>query len=195
MYNKKFTNGRRELRGKLVLFLICLVFALPVSAQTLTGGVEYTEEAARVTAFDGVPLKDKTFTAMRYYFTGYISNDVKTLGEIKARFWGVFSFTDYAVVYKDQPNITYYYEKKGNNKVSTINAYNIAENNEKFPFREIKYNAQQELMSIIFNVSPEESYMFNAQGDLIGYRKGDKGGGKANNSSAKIKYKLIYSAP
>lgn len=180
-----------KMRGKLVIFFCLFALCLPVSAQTLQGGVTYTEETARQTAFEGVhkycPFPNvEAFN--RSLFVGSINkNDVLSIQEFNTKLAKIIPFNVIAVAYKDNPNYVYYYEKQ-NKGYKGLAVEIIIGNN--YPVKTVKYDAKTgKLLSIGLTTSPYDDFAFDADGNLVGHWKGDK---EILNKTAKRK--VIYSA-
>lgn len=177
-----------KMRGKLIILFTLLCFSLPCQAITLQGGVQYTEEQARQEAFEGV----KTFDALsvigvfepRYYFNLNVTNDVLVVAKGNVKLLKVINYELYTVVYKDNPNKEYIYEKgKEKNKLVAT----IIKTNDKM----IKYSPNGELLSIEYTLG-NESFVFNSSGKLIGHWQGSQGKELEHNLDAKID--IMYSA-
>lgn len=156
---------------KLIILLFCLIFlALPCFALTLEGGVTYTEETARVEAFEGVS-KYLTFpnkeSFRRSLFLAQINYDnVFAAAEFKSKLYGIIPYKTLCVIYKDDTNRKYYYEKTSKGfKCVAIDIQIVSEN---YPIKTVKYLANTgSLLSIIYSVSPYEDFVFDADGNLI----------------------------
>ena len=175
---------------KIILLFIFLLFCLPSQATTLHGGVEYTDQQARQEAFDGV----KSFDALsvigvfepRYYFNLNALNDVLVVAKTKTKLLKVINYELYTVVYKNNPNKEYIYEKgKEKNKLlATITKTN---------YKHLKYSPNGELLSIEY-FAGNDSFLYNPQGELIGHWKGLNGKEFEYNLKSKMEI-MYYAAP
>lgn len=185
-----------KMRGKLVIFFCLLALCLPVSAQTLKGGVTYTEETAKKEAFKGVKPLSIVYSVgwenPKYFFDLKAQNDVMGIAKNNPRLKGIpLPFSLYSVVYKDEPNKEYiyskYYGKYGKYRVlATITSVN----NSTYPQKYLKYDRYGHLLSIEFNTG-KESFIYDVNGKLIGHWKGNIG--KTMDNNLKINQKIIYS--
>lgn len=183
-----------KMRGKLIIFFCLLALCLPVSAQTLQGGVTYTEETARKEAFEGVKPLSIVYSVgwenPKYFFDLKAQNDVMGIAKNNPRLKGIpLPFNLYSVVYKDEPNKEYIYSKYyGKYRIlATITSVN----NSAYPQKYLKYDRYGNLLSIEFNTG-KESFIYDVNRKLIGHWKGNSG--KTIDNNLKINQKIIYSA-
>lgn len=165
-----------KMRGKLVIFFCLLALSLPVSAQTLQGGVTYTEETARQTAFEGVykycPFPDTKAFNRSLFVASINKNDVISIQEFNTKLLKTIPFNVIAVIYKDTPNYVYYYEKQ--NKGYKGLAIEII-SGDSYPVKTVKYDAKTgKLLSVGLTTSPYDDFSFDADGKLLAHWKGDK---------------------
>lgn len=183
-----------KMRGKLVIFFCLLALCLPVSAQTLQGGVSYTEETARQEAFEGVkPLSivySVGWESPKYFFDLKAQNNVIGIPKSNPRVKGIpLPFSFYSVIYEDEPNKEYIYTKYYDKYriLATISG----DINSPYPQKYLKYDRYGHLLSIEFNTG-YESFVYDAKGKLIAHWQGNKG--KTVDDKIKIKQNIIYSA-
>lgn len=183
-----------KMRGKLVVFFCLLALCMPVSAETLQGGVTYTEKTARQTAFEGVrPLSivySVGWESPKYFFDLKAQNDVIGIAKGKSKLCGIpLPFSLYSVIYKDEPNKEYIYSKyNGKYRVLATISGDV---NSSYPQKYLKYDRYGHLLTIEFNTG-YESFIYDAKGKLIGHWQGNAG--KTINNNLKMNQKIIYSA-
>ena len=170
----KFIKELREKAKALVLFLCLLTFMLPCCALTLEGGVSYTEETARVEAFEGVS-KYLTFpnkeSFRRSLFVGQIDyNNVAKILNYKATYI-IKPIKVTGIVYKDEPDKIYgYIHKKNGYQCICVQVIEGAE----FPKKTRNYFPKTgELMSIGL-VTETQEFKFDTNGKLQGYWENGK---------------------
>ena len=160
---------------KLIILLICFIFlAVPCFALTLEGGVTYTEETARVEAFEGVS-KYLTFpnkeSFRRSLFIGQIDyNNVAKILNYKATYI-IKPIKVTGIVYKDEPDKIYgYIHKKNGYQCICVQVIEGAE----FPKKTRNYFPKTgELMSIGL-VTETQEFKFDTNGKLQGYWENGK---------------------
>lgn len=179
-----------KMRGKLVILFVLLCFCLPCQAITLHGGVQYTQEQARQEAFKNVLKYNKMYLGTSKYYYNEMNENILQVQKFKAKFMKIIPFTWLCITYKDEPNKAFYYEKQ-NNKYKLV-AYEITEKSNNYPIKTIKYNAVGDLMTIVLDVAPNDSYVYNKDGKLVGRWLGTKGTEYTTNT--KITRELMYSA-
>lgn len=171
-----FLNEIKEKAKKgLLIALFCLfTLALPTFALTLEGGVSYTEETARVEAFEGV-AKFLTFpNTDSFYRSLYVSqinydNVLKVLNYKASYFGKPYKIT--GIVYKDEPNKMYGYIKK--HKGYECFCVQVTEGKE-YPQKIRNYYAKTgELMSVGL-VTETQEFKYDAEGKLHGYWENGK---------------------
>lgn len=180
-----------KMRGKLVIFFCLLTLCMPVSAQTLQGGVTYTEETARQTAFEGVnkycPFPNVKAFNRSLFVAAIDNNDVISIQEFNTKLAKAIPFKVTAVIYKDNPNYVYYYEKQ--NKGYKGLAVEVI-SGDSYPVKTVKYDAKTgKLLSVGLTTSPDDDFSFDADGKLLAHWKGNK---EIMNKIGKRK--IIYSA-
>ena len=187
-----------KMRGKLILLLCLFMLGLPTLAEPLKATVSYTEENARIEAFEGVrPLSIKYAVGWddpKYYFDLNAKNDnVVCVEEYTAKFMNLIPFKWVGVLYKDEQKKVYVYEKTGNTyKLVTT------ETIEKLPnglIRSLSYSQDGHLMSIslIFDLERKETFVFDENKKTIAHWIGEHG--YDIRTKTDITSKIIYSAP
>lgn len=144
--------------------LICLILLLSTITATysftLEGGVSFTVESARIEAFNGIKYKID-INNHKQYFTDQNFQENKRLIDKKKfktrdRLLTVFSSDGaYAITYKSNKNISYYYDISGRLK------YVDYKLNETYPIKYIIYNIKGDLDSVVLDVGHNEQFMFD----------------------------------
>lgn len=180
------------MRNKVILLFCLFMIGLPTIAEPLKATVAYTEENARIEAFEGVsmwcPYPDVQ-SFQRSLFVASINNDdVLEIQEFNSKLFKIIPFKTIAIVYKDLPNFVYHYEKTQNGYKGVAIDVLIVDKN--YPIKTIKYNAKTgKLASVILSISEDEDFIFDADKKPIGHWVGDK------EYTTNMTRKLIYSAP
>ena len=150
---------------KILITILLIMSILPAAAKTLTGGVVYTVESAREAAFEGIEYEISMEPFKKYMKDpGFIAaaNTEGGKPRVSKRGRRVEYFSDggYAVRYRNNLLLAFYYDKKG--VLIAIETGNL----QKFPFVSRKYKARGLLIHSILNVSKTEAYMYNADKKL-----------------------------
>ena len=183
-----------KMRGKLILLLCLFMLGLPTLAEPLKATVTYTEENARIEAFEGVrPLSIKyavSWDDPKYYFDLNAKNDVYAIQETTARFLKIIPFKMIDVVYKDELNKAYTYEKV--NGHYRLLATETSEQLKNGTIRSLKYDGDGHLLSVslTLDLEKEEVFVFDENKKIIGHWIGEKE--HIDKTSTR---KIIYSAP
>jgi len=161
---------------KIILAVLFVLLVMPVGAQTLNCGVEYTTESVRQIAFDGIAYKinkdeyinpnmsDPNSTMNQYALKNGITFPDRELQEFKAK-----GFKAYSVTYKASPYYSFIY-------LSPINSLifiDITENKNSFPCKTLKYDYKGNLYSVWVNVDYRDNYGYDKNGNLISHCKDD----------------------
>lgn len=183
-----------KMRGKLILLLCLFMLGLPTLAEPLKATVSYTEENARIEAFEGVrPLSIKYAVGWddpKYYFDLNAKNDVYAIQETTARFLKIIPFKMLDVVYKDELNKAYTYEKvNGHYRLIATETFEQLKNG---TIRSLKYDRDGHLLSVslTLDLEKEETFVFDENKKIIGHWIDEKE--HINKTSTR---KIIYSAP
>lgn len=150
------------------LFLLFLIFCttLPVFAQTLSGGVEYSIEDARIELKNNIPTVDFLLTTKNYTDTNYIENYsalLKGATKFNDRTLAIFSDKTYAINYNNDKKHVWYYDANGNLINVEIKSSTI------YPYKTYKFNPDGELVNMTMRVSEDETFIFNPFGKLLGH--------------------------
>ena len=156
-----------------ILVISMMMFALPLEAKTLKGGVKYTVKQAREEAFANVEYSlPQSIIKANLTDPNYKENKKAIkLGatELKDRYIQHFSGGEYALAYKNNMYIVYYY--KCNGELDTIEKRESLQ----APMRSFRYNIKGNLEEISLFLTPDNTYIFNINGELRYHWIGDKG--------------------
>ena len=156
----------------LYLFVLLIFLYMPAFSQTLTGGLEYTIDKARIVAFDNSPMrisKDEFKANLNdpffYSNTGFIKGKIS---EVMARkvvpFYDNNKLCFYGVQYNNDKSKKYYYSLKGN-----LLKVDICYDNGQYPYKAISYNSKGKLITVHLAISDTESFLFDSNKNLIGH--------------------------
>ena len=162
------------MKKTILTFLIALFIAMPVSALTLQGGIEYTVDSARIEAFNNI---EKTISIdsfshdltdfLQYSNIENIKNGIFKLNAGYSRRLLPFynnngKLVAYGVCYDNNPERVLYYSTLG--KLIKME-YNP--NPDTYPHKNIAYDPKGRLYTVSLYVAPGELYNFDKNGDLI----------------------------
>ena len=155
-----------------IIIITSLFFAYPAGAKTLKGGVKYTVKQAREEAFANVEYTlPQSIIKANLTDPNYKENQKAIkLGatELPDRSIGYFSDGGYAIIYKNNKYIVYYYKENGK-------LYSIEKRESLIaPTKSFDYNVEGKLESITLILSPVDMYIFNLKGELKGHWVGNK---------------------
>ncbi len=146
------------------ILFISLIFN---AGYTLNGGVSYTVNSARQISFANVAIHINIKEYKNYLSDKNHIKNKKILNKNKTKYKNRYltSFSDgsYAVTYKNNIKISYYYNPNG--KLELID-FNIGKD---YPSKRIGYDIKGELNSITLDVSKEEQFVFNKNKKLIAH--------------------------
>ena len=148
----------------LVLLLILNLFSF-ANATTLTGGIKYTQEDARLELQHNKPSANFVLNAeaIDSNYDQNIGALLKGITKLNDRTLAKFSDGSYGVNYYNDPTHVYYYDKSG----TLINAE--IKTSLEYPYRTYKYAPDGELVTMTMRVSEEETFIFNPHGKLLGH--------------------------
>ena len=156
-----------------IIIITSLFFAYPAGAKTLKGEVKYTVKQAREEAFANVEYSlPQSIIKANLTDPNYKENKKAIkLGavELKDRYIEHYSDGGYALAYKNNMYIVYYY--KGNGELDTIEKRESLQT----PMRSFRYNIKGNLEEISLFLTPDNTYIFNINGELQYHWIGDKG--------------------
>lgn len=148
----------------ILLFLLSTI--LCTEAQTLTGGVKYSVDDARIELRQNIPEADFVLTSQHDIDINTDENQnalLKGITKLNDRTLGLFSDGTYAINYNSDPKHVYYYDKNGaiiNIEIKTSTIY---------PYKTYKYTPYGELVNMTLRVTEKESYIFTPLGKLLGH--------------------------
>lgn len=150
---------------KKIFIVLVIIFGLPVFGTTLTGGVKYNVEDARIELQNNKPSSSFLLTAENFDPDYERNKSYLLKGEtkLKDRVIGRFSDGTYGVNYYNDPKHVWYYDKDGyliNAEVKTSLNY---------PYSAYKYDVDGQLVNMSLRVSEKESYIFSPLGQLLGH--------------------------
>lgn len=162
----------KEIKKTLLTVLTLFLFWMPAFSQTLTGGVEYTVDSARIVAFDNSPVKiskdefkanlnDPFFYSNTGFIKGTISEAVA--GKV-VPFYENNKLSFYGVQYHTDKSKKYYYSPSGKLLKYEINTFKG-----EYPYKTLAYDTKGKLLNINLVVSSQESFLFDSNKNLIGH--------------------------
>ena len=157
---------------KIITLLLFLCLTLPLFGFTLKGGVTYTVEQARKEAFANVEYTipkhiikaNRTDPNYKQNQT-LIKNGIKETGD---RYIGYYSDGGYAIVYKNNLYLEFYYNKNG--KIDAIGKRTSLV----CPTKSYKYDDKGKLGAVVLYLTLEEAYIFEPDGKFVAHWIGDK---------------------
>ena len=171
---------------KLILFLLIICFIPCVSAQIITGEVEYNAEAASQEVFSS-PLPSFNYQYVQKHFIdiNYAENyNCLNAGikEINGRKIARFTDGTYGIWYYNEPLYTWYYS--GNGRLINF----TQKNSENYPAKVVRYLPDGSITNVGLKVSEEESFVFSREGKLLAHWIGLNCYDEYNNIIMKRKY-------
>ena len=156
---------------KLLCLLIFVFLVFPVNAVTLEGSVTYTVEQAREEAFRDVEWEIPKKMLLKHRkdpnYRVHVVAKKYSQNVLTDRYITFFSSGSYAYSYFDSPEYGYYFNERGN-LTSIGKGYS-----EEYPHKTYKYDLKGKLITVTFNVSVEECFIFLPNGELIGHWIGE----------------------
>lgn len=148
----------------LTLFFIIELLSC-ANATTLTGGIKYTQEDARLELQNNRPSANFVLNAegVDSDYDKNINSILKGITKLNDRTLAKFSDGSYGVNYYKDPSHVYYYDKDG----TLINAE--IKTSLEYPYRTYKYAPDGELVTMTMRVSEQETFIFNPHGKLLGH--------------------------
>ena len=147
-----------------ILIISMMMFALPLEAKTLKGGVKYTVKQAREEAFSNVEYTlPQSIIKANLTDPNYKENQKAIkLGatELKDRYIQHFSDGGYGIAYKTNLYNVYYYKRDG-----LLDVIEIWESLTP-PMKTMRYNIHGDLEEISLFITAENSYVFDINGNL-----------------------------
>ncbi len=94
-----------KMRNKVILLFCLFIIGLPTLAEPLKATISYSEEDARIEAFEGVRTLSIQHSIgwddPKYFFDLKTQNDVYAIQKTTAKYMKLFPYNMYDVVYKD----------------------------------------------------------------------------------------------
>lgn len=138
---------------------------------SLQGGISYTVDSARIEAFTNIQSRININDYKSYFIDpNYVVNKNvinKHKVKIRDRYITFFSDKTYAIYYKKNKSVQFYYDKNG--KLDFI-SFSI---NKKYPIKVLKYDRNGILDSTSLFISNNESFVFDLNKKLIAHWKGN----------------------
>ena len=155
---------------KFLLVLVLLGFIMPSYSQTISGGIKYSQEDARIELQNNKPRVDFIFiaSAVDENFDENLSYLLKGITKLNDRTLAKFSDGSYGVNYNSDLMHVYYYDRGGTLINAEVKTGTIP------PYRTYKYDPDGELVNMTMRVSENETYIFNPHGKLLGHWVGEK---------------------
>lgn len=150
---------------KKLITIFLLFLSIPAYSTTLSGGVKYSVEDAKIELQNSRPNTNFLLTAENFD-PNFKENKfylLKGMTELKDRTLAKFSDSSYAVNYKKDPTHVWYYDKDG----VLINAEVRTSLN--YPYKSYKYDIDGQLVNMSMKISAKETYIFNQLGQLLGH--------------------------
>ena len=164
---KFYIISKNKYMKKALLILIILLLNTYCLAQTLTGGINYSVNDARVEVQNTKPpainflLVQDNFNDINHKEN--YSKLLKGETDLKDRTLGLFSDGSYAINYKNSPKYVWYYDKNGE-LINTEQKTSL-----QYPYKTYKYTPDGELVNMTLRVSKTETFIFSPLGELLGH--------------------------
>ena len=153
---------------KFICLLIIFVFTVcAAQSVTLSGGVSYTASEARELAFENVQIKVDVNKYKEHFVDKNYEKNQELLDRGKTRYRDreIIKFSDgyYGVCYKNNKNISFYYDKTG-----CLNSFSVVIIDD-YPQKGAIYDKNGYLRTTFLNVSHTEQFVFNLDKKLISH--------------------------
>ncbi len=157
---------------KILIILVIMLLSLPAMSKTLTGGIVYTVESARKAAFEGIEYKISMEPFKKYMKDpGFISPAKKDGGRPKVSRRGRrvvwVSSGGYGVIYNNNKNYAYLYDQNGQL------VYIDIRKKDTYPYVVKKYDVSGNLVTVSLIVRAQETFVYDLEGNLLGYWVGN----------------------
>ena len=167
------TTMQKRIITVLILSILMLSLPIEIGAKTLKGEVKYTVKQAREEAFSNVEYTlPQSIIKANLTDPNYKENKKAIkLGttELKDRYIEHYSDGEYALAYKNNMYVVYYYKENG--ELDTIEKRESL----RTPMKTFRYNTKGYLEEISLFLTPDNTYIFNINGELKYHWIGDKG--------------------
>lgn len=157
-----------KMRGKLVVLFCLLALCLPCQAiEVNSPNIETIKQEAFKGVYKYCPFTNVEALHLASFKHELNADEVLSLQQISKNIINV--------VYKKYPGYTYTYKIQKKNFYNTLGGYYCQCVSVKYENKVAVYHASSgRLIGIRYAVSPDEDYMFDFNGNLIGHREGNK---------------------
>lgn len=156
-----------KMRGKLVILLCLFTLCLPCHAIEEPNNIESIKQEAFKGIYKYCPFANAEGLRLAGYKYDLDMNEVLSIQQTDKNIINV--------VYKKYPSYTYTYKVQKKNFYYTLGGYSCQCVSVNYENKVAVYHASSgRLIGIRYAVSPDEDYMFDFNGNLIGHREGDK---------------------
>ncbi len=154
---------------KILLIVLSVLLALPVSALMLQGNAQFNAEMAREEVFNKIDYALGPNAFRDYWEDPNNAANYEALSQGKTkvsnRQLSLFSDGTYGVRYTNDPYHNYYYQKDGTLfKVDVLNKPFYV-----YPHRSVAYNRYGSFKNATYAVSKSEQYLYDIQKNLMGH--------------------------
>ena len=155
------------MRKFIFLLLIFIFTGNIVQSVTIHGGISYTASEARELAFENVQIKVDVNKYKEHFVDKNYEKNQELLDRGKTRYRDreIIKFSDgyYGVCYKNNKNISFYYDKTG-----CLNSFSVVIIDD-YPQKGAIYDKNGYLRTTFLNVSHTEQFVFNLDKKLISH--------------------------
>lgn len=150
-----------------ILILFCLSFFSNAFALTINGGISYTVDTARIESFSNIQESISFKEYEKFSKDENYSKNIELLKRnkknYKDRYLTSFSTGNYAIRYKTNLDVSYYYDKYGN---LICLEFDIGKG---FPSKRVGYDSNGHLDTVTLDVSSHEQFVFDANKKLVAH--------------------------
>ena len=150
-----------------LLIIFCFLSIIPTFSYTLKGEVTYTVESARAKAFDGVERNINMEPYRQYFKDSNHKENIASLKHKKTKFKDryITHYSDggYSVVYKNNLDLSLYYNNQGDLQLVEFTL------EEDYPEKDVAYNITGNLERTSLTVSNKEDFLFDKNKKLIAH--------------------------
>ncbi len=156
---------------RLFISLIFIILSLPLFAFTLQGGITYTVNSARLESFNDVKYKIDVSKYSQFLNDSNFMENKKLLSrnkyKIKDRKLVEFSDGSYSITYKNNKNMSFFYNKSGS---LTSIQFDLLKKDSVIRYA---YDIKGNLESVILCAKNNEQFIFSLNKKLIAHWKGN----------------------
>ncbi len=156
---------------RLFISLIFIILSLPLFAFTLQGGITYTVNSARLESFNDVKYKIDVSKYSQFLKDSNFMENKKLLSrnkyKIKDRKLVEFSDGSYSITYKNNKNMSFFYNKSGS---LTSIQFDLLKKDSVIRYA---YDIKGNLESVILCAKNNEQFIFSLNKKLIAHWKGN----------------------